>query len=151
MKKFIFVAFMACMTVFGYVAAEQGDFSTLGFNTPGGYSFWRVDSNGHFKPGFAATYDIGTSLLPVRTVYAGGITTTGTTSAANIVATGDVSVGGAFQMGSKTKAQLLLITPSTTGIMYFCSDCSGASRVALSTGTSLHSWGTIASSSTYPN
>jgi len=100
-KSLILVAFFAIVAMSGFVVAEQGDFSTMGYNTPGGYSYWRVDSSGYLKPGYASTYDIGTAALPVRTIYVGTISgatiasggafsgTTGTFS-------GAVGVGGAL-------------------------------------------------------
>lgn len=78
-KDMVFLALVLFVGLFGYVKSEQGDYSTLGYNTPGGYSFWRVDTDGHFKPGYASTYDLGTAALPIRVAYVDTVTAATTT------------------------------------------------------------------------
>ena len=138
-KSLIFIAFCALISLFGYVVAEQGDFATLGFNTPGGYSYWRVDSDGHFKPGYASTYNIGSAALPVATVYAGAISGAATVAGTAFTATGAISgatvsgttsvtsplyiATGAIRLYSRSKAQILALTSVAIGDAYYCNDC----------------------------
>jgi hypothetical protein len=170
MKKYlVFAAFFAVLGVAGIIKAEQGDFSTLGYNTPGGYSYWRVDSSGFFKPGAASVLDIGTAALPVRNIYVGGVvgatitssvltsptitapTITGAvTATSSVISASSVTVADLFRLPNRTLAQLALITPGL-GDMYLCSDCVGASKVVYSTGTALHAFSVITDSDTYPN
>ena len=139
-KILVFIAFLACIAIFGYIKAEQGDYSTMGYNTVSGYSLWRVDSSGHLKPGYASTYDIGTAALPVRTIYVGAVTGTGAMTATTIVASGYI------QPYSKTIAQLHLITPTAKGQVYVCSDC--ATSICVSSGTGTGAFTTVASTTT---
>ena len=153
-KSLIFIAFCALISLFGYVVAEQGDFATLGFNTPGGYSYWRVDTDGHFKPGYASTYNIGSAALPVATVYAGAISGAATVSGTAFTATGAVSgatvsgttsvtsplyiATGPIRFYSRTQAQIEALTPAL-GDTYYCSDCTVTS-VCISSAAKVMSW-----------
>jgi len=143
------VAFIACMGLLGYVVAEQGDFSTLGFDTPNGYSFWRVDSSGYLKPGVASTLDIGTSALPVRNIYVGAVVGTGALTATSGTFSTTVGITGAtslssatvtdaFVIGSRTQAQIEAITP-VVGQMYICTDCT-ATTICISSAAAVMSW-----------
>lgn len=76
----LFVAFFGLIAVFKYLNAEQGDFSTMGYDSVNGRSYWRVDSSGDLIPGVGATLDLGTSNYFVRTVYVGDIISSSTIS-----------------------------------------------------------------------
>ena len=108
-KCFIFSAFVVLTFVFGMVKAEQGDFTTLGYNTPGGYSYWRVDSAGILKPGYASTYDLGTSALPIKNIYAGGLIGAAITS----VSTSGVSVSTSATSQNSVRLRGAVVTLST--------------------------------------
>ena len=120
----------------------------MGFNSINGYSLWRVDSSGYFKPGVASLLDIGTAALPVRTMYVGTVTATTLTGA--VVAT-TVAPTSYIAPAGKTKAQLAALTPTAEGQLYFCSDCIGAVKLSVSTGTTRGAFGIITSSVTFPS
>jgi hypothetical protein len=61
------------------------------------------------------------------------IVNSGAISATNVTATGFV------QLATKTQAQVLASTPSATGQMYFCSDCT-VTAVCVSTATNRFAW-----------
>jgi len=152
-KSLIISAFFAIIGFVGYVVAEQGDFSTLGFNTSGGYSYWRVDSSGYFVPGAASLYDIGTAVLPVRTIYAGTITGTGAVSGTTVTGSGIVQGAGVVSTAymtpaQKTIAELNAITPTAKGQMYGCSDCV-AFAFCTSTGTGRGAFSVITDTATH--
>jgi hypothetical protein len=145
-KYLVLTAFVAIGGLFmGKLAAESGDFTTLGFDSANGYSFWRVDSSGHFKPGVASTLDIGTSALPVRTIYAGTVTGTGALSGTTITGSGIVQGAGLVsttyvQFGSKTIAAINATTATVVGQAYFCTTCTD-DVICVSTGTATdHEW-----------
>jgi hypothetical protein len=132
-KYLVFSAIVCLISAIMFVRAEQGDYATLGWNMPSGYSFWRVDSTGHFKPGAASTYNIGSAALPVATVYAGTLSGAAITGAATLSATAITGVTsitsplyvatGPIRLYSRTKAQILAIATSAIGDSYYCSDC----------------------------
>lgn len=140
-KILAFIAFLACMTMFGYVIAEQGDFSTLGYDTPNGYSFWRVDSSGYLKPGVASTLDIGTSALPVKTMYVGTITgasisSGGSFSGTSGTFTGALTTSGAFSIPSMSSTTIAASTPSVVGQLVY-----NTTRYAICVGTATNGAG----------
>lgn len=76
----------------------------------------------------------------------------GSTSARNIYSAGansanyfegKVIVGGRFVLPSRTKAQLLALTPSAAGEMYYCSSGCSAMLVVVSTGTGAGNFATV--------
>lgn len=124
-KIMAFAAFLVFVAMFGYVKAEQGDYATLGYSTPLGYSYWRVDSSGHLKPGAASTYDLGTSALPIGTIYVGTISGasvsaggafSGTTGAfsSTLDADGQVTLGAANSVSTVTTAGVATFSASVT-------------------------------------
>ena len=143
-KYLVFSAIVCLISAIMFVRAEQGDYATLGWNMPSGYSFWRVDSTGHFKPGAASTYNIGSAALPVATVYAGTLSGAAITGAATLSATAITGVTsitsplyvatGPMRLYSRTKAQILALTTVAVGDAYYCSDCT-AVLICVSTGT----------------
>ena len=135
MKKYLmFAAFCVVLASVGIIKAEQGDKSTLGYNTPSGYSYWRVDSNGYLKPGVANLLDIGTAALPVRTLYNVNQVSTGYT-----------------QLACITIASLKTTTPAAVGQMYYCTDCATACKVVVSSGTAVFGFSLVTSSVTSPS
>ena len=95
----IFIATFGLIGVFGYLSAEQGDYTTMGYNTPGGYSWWRVASTGALVPGVASTLNIGSALLPVNAIYSGslvGSTLTSSTLTSPIITGPAISGTSAF-------------------------------------------------------
>jgi hypothetical protein len=114
MKKYLgFAAVCLMLAVASFVVAEQGDYTTLGFNTAGGYSYWRVDSSGFLKPGAASTYDIGTAALPVKTIYVGTI------SGAAISSGGAIS-GTTGTFTGLVSAKVGVSVSSSTSSSYSC-------------------------------
>lgn len=126
-KTLIFIGVCALISVFGYIKAEQGDFDTLGFDNANNVSQWRVDLNGHFKPGTASLHDIGTAALPVRNMYVGGVIAT------------SVSMTGSVGLTSKTRAELVALAPGAVGQTYYDST---DKKIVVATGTSAGNFAT---------
>lgn len=59
-----------------------------------------------------------------------------------------VQLGGPLGILSQTSAQIVALTPGTTGQMYFCSDCTKRDMVCVSTGVFPNGWGHITSTNT---
>lgn len=120
----LFVAFCSCMAIMGHLSAESGDYTTLGYDTPNGYSLWRVDSDKHFKPGVASTLDIGTSALPVRNLYVGAITATGA-----VTFTGDVTASHYLVIPKMSSTTLATYVPAVGEVVF------NSTRYAICVGT----------------
>lgn len=112
-KSLVFIAVVAMISVFGYVKADLGDYATLGFNSASNVAMWRVDSDGHFKPGIASSYNIGSAALPVATIYAGSITGATIANAASIAATA-ISAGTVSATGGMTSVGGITVSTSAT-------------------------------------
>ena len=153
-KYFLIVLGIFVLAIAGRLIAEQGDFATLGYNSSDSISYWRVDSDGHFKPGIASTYNLGTSALPIGTVYADAIIgasvssggafsgTSGTFSEALTGQSVKVS-SGPMTLYSRSSAQILALTPAEVGEMYFCNNCSPLT-LCVSTGTAVLQFADVA-------
>lgn len=78
----------------------------------------------------------GASLVATTSVSAGTSVAAGTTVSAGTTVTGGtglISTAGPITLYSRTMAQLLGMTPTANGQMYYCSDCTR--KVVVSTGT----------------
>lgn len=136
-KYFLLITAAVIIAALGTTAklvAEQGDYSTMGYNTVSGYSLWRVDSSGYLKPGVASTLDIGTAALPVRNIYAGGLVgatlTSGTMTSPTITGpsiSGTAAFTGAITQVSDSGIQVSTASTSVYSVTY------GGAVVTLST------------------
>ena len=95
----------------GAISATNADFSGT------------LDADGQFTWGAAGTKSTGT--------VAGNLTIPGALSAA----TGVTVSAGPLTVYSRTEAQLLALTPTAVGQVYYCSDCSVSKGLVVSTGT----------------
>ena len=111
MKKVILALLAGVFIAAGYVYATNDSIQSLHVN---GTEVWRIDEEGD-------------------------VTAAGSITAPDITATDDVSVGGEFNMWSRTLAQINALTPTAAGRMVFCSDCTRSS-VCISTGTGTGAW-----------
>ncbi len=94
-----------------------------------------LDVDGNFTSGAANyvttnTASSGVWAFPAAVSIAGAVTGPTSVTATKIVASGAGSVG----LYSRTKAQILALTPAAAGQIYFCSDCTAVS-ICVSTGT----------------
>lgn len=94
-----------------------------------------LDVNGNFTSGadlYVTTNTAATGVwaFPAAVSIAGAVTGPTSITATKIVASGAGSVG----LYSRTKAQILALTPAAAGQAYYCSDCT-AVTVCVSTGT----------------
>ncbi len=107
--------------------SEQGDYATLGYNSAGGYSYWRVDSTGHFVPGAGSLYNIGSASLPIATVYAN------TVSGAAITGT-SATFSGQISLQSVSSTTIATLVPSAVGALIYDNTrsaiCIGTATVA---------------------
>lgn len=122
---------LVCGGITWLAMAESGDYATMGYDTPNGYSFWRVNSSGYLVPGADNTLDIGTAALSPRNLYCDGTATIATLSM-----TGNLSVaaGGSLTatLLTKTTTQMATYTPIAAGVLIYEST---NMRVCVSTGT----------------
>lgn len=116
--------------------AEQGDYATLGYSTPNGYSFWRVDSNGDLVPGADNTFDLGTAALSPANLFCDG-----TATIAVLSVTGSVSVGGQLGLLNQTTTQMLTLTPACPDAKAGCMIYSSTNKeLCVSSGTAVGAW-----------
>lgn len=94
------------------------------------------------KSGSTFTLAAGSSLIQSNiNLTEANLTATYGVSAATAAISGSASVGslvvsaGPATIYSRTKAQIIAITPTAVGQMYLCSNCAIAGSLAISTGT----------------
>lgn len=98
---------------------------------------------------FSSTVSAGTTTI-AGALYIGGadgvidstVTQAGALTAASVTSVGAATVGtnltvtaGFLQVYSRSEAQLVLITPTAVGQVYYCSDCAVSKGLVVSTGT----------------
>jgi len=136
------ILFASFLYICGMSIAEQGDYATLGYDTPNGYSLWRVNSTGEFVPGADDTFDIGTSALQVKDIYVDGVAYL---DAAEITAlSGDVAVSGTFTLVSLSSTAIAAYTFKVGELVY------NSTRYAVCVGTSVTGAGSAIFQSSNP-